>query len=59
MKDLEEHVLRTAKEIIVKFIEVGRISPSTFGESFRDIYQTIYTTAKSVESDSVKVEKSK
>jgi len=42
MATAEEHILRTSKEIIVKFIEIGRVSPSTFGE----IFQTIYTSVK-------------
>jgi hypothetical protein len=42
-----ELVLKIAKEISVKFIEVGRLTPSTFDETFRSIYRTIEETAKS------------
>jgi hypothetical protein len=38
---LEEKVLQTAKEIIVKFIEVGRVSPTTFAENFKDVYSAV------------------
>ena len=46
MKSLDEQILRTAKEIIVKFIEMGRLSPSNFHESFKDIYTTVDETVK-------------
>lgn len=38
----DEQILRTAKEVVVKFIEIGRISPSTFPESFSKIYEVIH-----------------
>lgn len=37
----EETVLKIAKEITVKFIEVGRITPATFEPAFKDIYLAI------------------
>lgn len=43
---IDEQILRASKEIVVKFIEVGRVSPSSFGESFRDIYRAIDATVK-------------
>jgi hypothetical protein len=43
---LQEQVLRASKEIAVKFIEVGRISPGNFAESFKTIYQAIDTVVK-------------
>ena len=42
----DEMILKTAKEIIVKFIEVGNISPATFHDHFRNIYQTVDATVK-------------
>jgi len=42
----EDQVLRTAKEVIVKFIEIGRISPTNFPESFQMIYEAINTQVK-------------
>jgi hypothetical protein len=41
MASMDEQVLRTAKEIVVKFIEAGRISPGGFHDAFNSIYQTI------------------
>jgi hypothetical protein len=41
---LEDQVLRASKEIVVKFIEVGRLSPSTFAETFKIVYHTIDET---------------
>ena len=43
---LEEQVLRASKEIAVKFIEVGRLSPTGFAETFKTIYQTIDETVR-------------
>lgn len=41
---IEEQILRASKEIAVKFIEVGRLSPGSFPETFRTIYEAIETT---------------
>jgi len=41
MDKADEQILRAAKEIIVKFIETGRVSPTTFPENFRTIYLAI------------------
>jgi len=46
MKSIDEHILRATKEIIVKFIEMGRLSPSNIHESFKDIYATVNDTVK-------------
>lgn len=46
MKSIDEQILRTAKEIVVKFIEMGRLSPSSVHESFRDIHETVKQTVK-------------
>ena len=42
----EETILKIAKEITVKFIEVGRITPATFELAFKDIYATIDKTVR-------------
>ncbi len=42
----DEAILRIAKEITVKFIEVGRITPTTFATAFTSIYSTIDKTAR-------------
>ena len=43
---LEEQVLRASKEITVKFIEVGRLSPTGFADTFKTIYQSIDETVR-------------
>lgn len=47
MKSIDEQILRTAKEIIVKFIEMGRLSPSNVHESFKDVYDTVDKAVRS------------
>ncbi len=47
MAGIDEQILRATKEIVVKFIENGRISPSGFHEAFKSIYRTVEKTAKS------------
>lgn len=44
MDSLEKQALQVAKEIVVKFIEVGRISPANFAEHFSEIYGEILGT---------------
>lgn len=51
----DEKILKMAKEIIVKFIELGRISPSNFEMYFSEIFWAIKKTALS--SHTVDVEK--
>ena len=46
MKSIDEQILRATKEMIVKFIEMGRLSPSNIHESFKDIYATVDKTVK-------------
>ena len=42
----DEAILKIAKEITVKFIEVGRITPATFATAFAGIYSTIDKTVR-------------
>lgn len=37
----DETILKIAKEITVKFIEVGKITPATFELAFNNIHSTI------------------
>jgi len=46
--DLDEQILRASKEIVVKFIEVGRLSPTNFAETFRSVYQAIDETVRAI-----------
>ncbi len=40
----EEAILRATKEIVIKFIEMGRCSPASFEEVFGLVYRTIKKT---------------
>lgn len=42
----DETILKIAKEISIKFIEVGRITPATFEQSFKNIFSAIDATVK-------------
>jgi hypothetical protein len=42
----EELLLKVAKEIVVKFIEVGRISPASFDDTFTMVIDTLRKTLK-------------
>jgi hypothetical protein len=43
----DEKILKVAKEVLVKFIEMGTVSPTNFDEKFRSIYWTIKDTVVS------------
>jgi len=42
----DETLLKVAKEIVIKFIEVGRLTPTTFEQTFDNIYNTIKETVR-------------
>ena len=46
MASMDEQILRATKEIVVKFIESGRISPAGFPENFKNIYHAVNDTVK-------------
>lgn len=46
MASVDEQILRAAKEIAVKFIETGRVSPAAFPDMFRNVYWTVNETVK-------------
>ena len=52
MASIDEQILRAAKEIVVKFIESGRLSPTGFGDTFKDVYRTIEETVKEIPDES-------
>lgn len=39
---VDEQILRAAKEVVVKFIETGRVSPTSFTEVFKSVYKTVF-----------------
>jgi len=43
----DEKILKVTKEVLVKFIEMGTVSPTNFDEKFRSIYWTIKDTVVS------------
>ena len=47
MASIDEQIFRATKEIVVKFIEMGRISPTSFHDTFRAVYKTVKETVKS------------
>ena len=42
----EELLLKAAKEIVVKFIEVGRVSPASFADTFNLVIGTLRQSLK-------------
>jgi hypothetical protein len=46
MASIDESILKAAKEIVVKFIECGRLSPSGFADTFESIYKSVDETVK-------------
>jgi len=52
MSTLDELILRSTKEIVVKFIETGRVGPAAFDELFKAVYKTVEQTVKGVKEDS-------
>lgn len=43
----DEAILKVTKEIVVKFIEVGRLSPANFDETFEQVYRTVLRSVRS------------
>jgi len=41
MSSIDEQILRASKEIVVKFIELGRVSPNGFRDVFFNVYDTV------------------
>ncbi|MDH3328007.1 MAG: hypothetical protein OEM01_02115 [Desulfobulbaceae bacterium] len=44
----DEAIFKVTKEIVVKFIEVGRLTPANFEETYDMVYRTV---KKSVQSE--------
>lgn len=43
----DEAIFKVTKEIVVKFIEVGRLTPSSFDQTFERVYRAIERTVRS------------
>jgi hypothetical protein len=46
MGSIDELILKATKEIVVKFIETGRVGPAGFYETFKTVYTTVQEFAK-------------
>ena len=46
MSSRDELLLKAAKEIVVKFIEVGRVSPASFNDTFNLVIDTLRQSLK-------------
>lgn len=46
----DEMILKTAKEIVVKFIEIRTVTPSTFQDHFQSIYNAVEKTVRKKEN---------
>jgi len=44
MASIDEQILKITKEIVVKFIEAGRVSPTGFHDTFKSVYNTVKET---------------
>ena len=44
MDKIQDKALQVAKEIVVKFVETGRISPANFAQYFSQIYLEVLRT---------------
>lgn len=42
----DEAIFKATKEIVVKFIEVGRLTPASFEEHFERIYRAVEQTVR-------------
>ncbi len=51
MSSIDELILKSTKEIIVKFIETGRVGPAGFEETFKAIYKTVEQTVKGLQQN--------
>jgi hypothetical protein len=56
MKQEDELAMKVTKEIVIKFIEVGRLSVNTFDEVFRQVHSTVVDTLRSSSPGKVKGE---
>ena len=42
----DELIMKITKEVVVKFIEAGRLSPVKFEETFAEIHRVVKNTAR-------------
>jgi hypothetical protein len=56
VEKLQKQALQVTKEIVVKFIETGRISPTNFPDYFSKIYNEVLATI-SAEDDNAQIQR--
>ncbi|WP_456386384.1 hypothetical protein [Desulfolithobacter sp.] len=44
----DEAVFKVTKEIVVKFIEVGRLTPANFEETYERVFETVKRSARNL-----------
>jgi hypothetical protein len=59
MASQDEQILRAAKEIVVKFIETGRVSPTSFADTFKTVYRAVEETVKGTVDEEMVIENKK
>lgn len=52
----DEKILRMSKEIVIKFIELGRVSPSNFDQQFRSVFWTLKDTVVGAQAPDLRPE---
>ena len=52
MAKVDDQILKVTKEIVVKFIEAGRLSPTSVHEVFKNVYKTVQETVMGEEENS-------
>jgi len=48
----DEAIYKVTKEIVVKFIEVGRLTPVNFEETYARVYKTVKESAEDLNAGS-------
>jgi len=43
----DEAIFKVTKEIVVKFIEVGRVTPVNFAETYTRVFETVRKSVRS------------
>ena len=51
MKKEDELAMKATKEIVIKFIEIGRLSVNSFDEVFRQIHSTVHEAVTDMSLD--------
>jgi hypothetical protein len=50
MKPEEEIILKVTKEIVIKYIEIGRLPLTGFDEAFKTVYSSVRETVQASSS---------